>query len=55
MEDRFSLHLYMMLQRKGLFTPITIKEIAENDMIEIEKYLSHCWEYLKGQWIEFDE
>lgn len=28
-DDRFSLHLYMMLQRKGNFIPITIKEIFE--------------------------
>lgn len=52
-EDRFSLHLYMMLQRKGNFIPITIKEITKENMPEIEKYLSDCWEYLKGQWIEF--
>jgi hypothetical protein len=42
-----------MLQRKGNFIPITIKEITENDMQEIEKYLNDCWEYLKNQWIEF--
>ena len=54
MDNRFSLHLYMMLQRKGNFIPIIIKEITKNDMPEIEKYLSSCWEYLKGQWKELE-
>jgi len=50
--DRFSLHLYMMQQRKGNFVPIEIKEIVKEDMPEIEKYLSSCWEYMKNQWEE---
>ncbi|MED1125172.1 hypothetical protein [Bacillus atrophaeus] len=54
-DDRFSLHLYMMLQRKGNFVPVTVKEITEDDMPEIEKYLSDCWEYMKGQWKEFSD
>jgi hypothetical protein len=54
-EDKFSLKLYYMLQRKGNFTPVTIREITEKDMPEIEKYLSGCWEYIKGQWEEFSK
>lgn len=53
-EDRFSLHLYMMLQRKGIFIPIEIKEIKQEDMKEIEKYLADCWSYMRGQWAEFN-
>ncbi|MGG2091294.1 hypothetical protein AB1283_00825 [Bacillus sp. S13(2024)] len=52
-EGKFSLDLYFMLQRKGIFRPVHIKEIAESDMPEIEKYLSACWNYIKGQWEEF--
>jgi hypothetical protein len=53
--DEFSLKLYIMHQRKGQFAPITIKKITEEDMPEIEKYLSNCWNYLKNQWTEFDK
>lgn len=54
-EDRFSLHLYMMLQRKGKFVPITIKEIKQGDMQEVGIYLSECWDYMKKQWAEFSK
>lgn len=54
-KDKFSLHLYMMLQRKGNFIPILINEITENDMQEIERYLTDCWKYLKNQWAEFSK
>lgn len=54
-EDRFSLKLYMMLQRKGNFIPITIKEIKQEDMPQIESYLKECWSYLKEQWKELDK
>jgi hypothetical protein len=53
--DKFSLKLYYMLQRKGNFVPVTIKEITEQDIPEVEKYLKECWEYLKGQWEEFSK
>lgn len=52
-EGRYSLHLYMMLQRKGWFKPVMVKEIYESDMKEVEQYLGECWEYLKQQWAEF--
>lgn len=54
-EDRFSLSLYMMLQRKGAFIPVEIKEIKKEDMKEIEDYLQSCWDYIKGQWMEFSK
>ena len=53
--DRFSLYLYIMVQRKGAFVPVEIKEIKKEDMKEIEEYLSQCWSYLKGQWSEFSK
>lgn len=54
-DNRFSLHLYMMLQRKGIFIPIVIEEIFQEDMAEIKEYLHACWGYLQGQWEEFSE
>lgn len=53
LEGKFSLHLYMMLQRKGWFKPVMIREIRKSDMEEVEKYLKGCWDYLQAQWTEF--
>jgi hypothetical protein len=55
LKDRFSLCLYFMLQRKGIFRPVAIKEITQNDISEIEQYLRDCWEYIKKQWEEFSK
>jgi hypothetical protein len=52
-QEKYSLKLYYILQRKGIFRPVFIKEISETDMPEIEQYLSDCWDYLKSQWEEF--
>lgn len=49
----FYMLLFMMLQRKGIFRPVYIRSITEDDMPEVEKYLKSCWEYMQGQWIEF--
>lgn len=51
--DALSLHLYYVLQRKGIYRPVLIRSISEEDMPEIEKYLMECWAYLQGQWTEF--
>lgn len=45
--------LFFMLQRKGLFVPVTVNNITEADMPEITEFLQKRWEYLKGQWTEF--
>ena len=47
--------LFFMLQRKGLFVPVTVNNITEADMPEITEFLQKRWEYLKGQWAEFSE
>lgn len=49
----FELLLYFILQRKGIFRPVWIKNITKEDMDEIEQFLKDRWEYLKGQWEEF--
>lgn len=49
----FSLYLFMILQRKGIFRPVVIRTITQDDMPEIEEYLKSCWRYLRMQWSEF--
>lgn len=48
------LKLFFMLQEKGLFIPIVINYIKEEDMSEINEFLFKRWQYLKNQWIEFN-
>lgn len=52
-DGEFSLHLYYILQRKGIYRPVHIKKITEGDMPEIRKYLESCYKYLQNQWVEF--
>lgn len=51
--EGYQLWLFFILQRKGIYRPVWIKNIEEKDMEEIEIFLEERWEYLKGQWIEF--
>ena len=51
-EGKYSLDLFFVLQRKGRLVSVTVREIIENDMPEIEAYLKMCWEYLQKQWAE---
>lgn len=55
MPTRYSLELFFILQRKGIFCPVYIEEIYESDLLEIEQYLKSCWKYLKNQWKEFSD
>jgi hypothetical protein len=50
---RYYMELFFILQRKGIFRPVIIKEIVETDMPDIEAYLQSCWNYMQGQWAEF--
>lgn len=50
---RYEMWLFFMLQRKGIYRPVWIKDITEEDMPEIDAYLKDKWEYLKNQWAEF--
>lgn len=52
---KYSLSLYFILQRKGIFRPVFISSITEKDMPEIKDFLSKRWDYLKRQWIELSE
>lgn len=50
---KYELWLFFILQRKGIYRPVQIKEIAKEDMPDIEKFLKDRWDYLKNQWNEF--
>lgn len=51
----FKLLLFFILQRKGIFRPVVIHRITQEDMPEIEAFLSQRWQYMKSQWREFSE
>ena len=51
--DEYELYLFFMKQRLGLYTPIIINYVTEEDIPEIEGFLKQHWEYLKGLWKEF--
>lgn len=50
--DKYTLHLYFILQRKGIFAPVIIDKITEEDMDDIEDYLLCRWNYIKKMWEE---
>lgn len=49
----FNMELFFILQRKGIFRPVFIREITSEDIVEINDFLKDRWEYLKNQWEEF--
>lgn len=49
------LWLFFILQRKGIYRPVLIKEILPSDIEKLNVFLSKRWEYLKCQWIEISE
>lgn len=51
----FTLLLFFILQRKGIFRPVRIESITEQDLPEIEAFLKSRWEYMKRQWEEFSQ
>lgn len=53
-QDEYYLELFFILQRKGIFRPVIIKTIKEDDMYELEQYLKECCNYLKKQWEEVE-
>jgi hypothetical protein len=51
--DGFQLWLLFILQRKGIYLPVVIHNIDEQDMEDINKTLSNHWEYMRDMWCEF--
>jgi len=54
-EGMFELWLFFILQRKGIYRPVHIKRITDQDMPEINIFLKRQWEYMEGQWAEFSQ
>lgn len=50
---RFDLWLFFILQRKGIYRPVRVKNITQGDIPEIKIFLKDRWEYMKNQWKEF--
>lgn len=50
-ENQLKLHLYFMLQRKGIFQPVIVY-ITEKDMDEINAFLSKCKTHMLKHWEE---
>ena len=51
----FTLWLFFILQRKGIYTPVQINNITQDDMPEITAFLRARWSYLQKQWKEFNK
>lgn len=50
--DGYQLWLFFVLQRKGIYRPVFIKNLEEKDMEELKIFLKQQWDYTKEQWIE---
>ena len=51
---KFELCLFFILQRKGIYRPVVIKEIAEEDMPQIEQFLKDRKKYILKQWADIE-
>ena len=51
----FQLHLFFVLQEKGIYKPIVIENIVEEDMPAINRMLNKYWEVLKDSWKEISK
>ena len=45
-----SASIYLMLQRKGIFMPISIKSVSEKEAIRFKKYAKRHWKNLQKMW-----
>ena len=50
--EKYDLWLFFILQRKGIYRPVWIKNITSDDISDIEDFLKDRWEYMKNQWVE---
>lgn len=49
-EGEYFMEIFMMQQRKGIFIPIQIKSISEENVPQIIEYLKGYSEYIKELW-----
>lgn len=52
--EGFELWLFFILQRKGIYRPVWIKSITQEDIPDLEDLLKSHWEYMKKQWSEIN-
>jgi hypothetical protein len=45
-----SLDLFFMLQRKGIFLPVTIANVTAEDEPAIREWLAECWKTIQAIW-----
>lgn len=48
--DKFHMKVFIIGQRKGIFIPILISVVTEDDVPHIKKYLSKYWDKLNDLW-----
>lgn len=48
--DRYSMYIFIMHQRKGIFAPFIIKYVDETDLHEILEILNKHYEKIKELW-----
>jgi len=49
------LQIYMIQQRKGIFRPIWVMNVKDEDEQEIRKFLQKHWEKMKENWIPISQ
>lgn len=47
------LHVFYLLQRKGHFLPVVVKNIDDSDLPKIEKFFTPHWEYMRRVWAPY--
>lgn len=47
---QYTMELFFMLQRKGLFVPVRIRTVTESDEDIIINFLEPRWKYMKQLW-----
>jgi hypothetical protein len=49
-EKGYSFSAFYILQRKGIFMPITVDKITEEDVPTLMKFISGYWDIMKKIW-----
>ena len=49
-QTNYSMKIFIMQQSHGIFKPIEINEVEENDVPQILEYLEKAWGYLREIW-----
>lgn len=52
--ESYELWLFFVLQRKGIYRPVVIRNITKDDMVQLETFLNLQWKYIKNQWQEIN-